>query len=372
MNVLLFRVISSSLFSIPTLVIEGVASSIAVGLVFALFFSIVVTSRFVLDDETLVDDLRRLATIVDLDEFAYSPHDTDDVRRYYAATTFRDYRLLEWFTGSDAMHTELESMSSTTAVPKHLRQLVYALKHLPPPSLSGAEPAKVLEVGFGKGTNTLFLAETLRSSGILFFGMDVVPEHVRHAEERARRASEERVVFRLGDATSVPSELRANAYDLVFGIESLCYLDTEDKREKFFEFAESRVRPGGRLVVVDGFRPDDFDAYTPDAKKAMELAESGMRIRRMPSMRDWKEVSVRHGFVVTDEVDLTTKALPFWTKGWRVGRALLVFALPLVSRYRASGRRRTETFANLVSVCTTAHAMRSGTARYGALVMEKE
>ena len=41
-------------------------------------FPAVVASRFELDDETLEDDLRRLATIVDLDAFASSRHDVED------------------------------------------------------------------------------------------------------------------------------------------------------------------------------------------------------------------------------------------------------------------------------------------------------
>lgn len=97
-----------------------------------------------------------------------------------------------------------------------------------------------------------------------------------------------------------------------------------------------------------------------------------MRLRRMASAREWKTLASRRGFVVVDEVDLTGEAIPFWTRGWRVGRALLVFARGLVARYRASDPARAETFANLVSVCTTAHAMRKGAARYAALVLERE
>lgn len=338
-------------------------------------FPVIVASRFALDDETLADDLRRLATIVDLDAFAAESRDDAAVGNYYAATTFRDYRFLARFVGSDAMHTRLESTTSSYFPVECPRQVLHALTHVTPPSRSREEPRKVLEIGFGKGVNTAFLAATTAgSSGVRFFGLDLVPEHVEHAR---RVVEDRRVSLFLGDATNPPSELRENGpYDLVFGIESMCYLDTEKKMDDFFAFAETHVKPGGRIVVVDGFRPDDFDEpdahYSSNARRAMELAESGYRLRRMASMEDWKTVSSRHGFVVVDEIDLTAEALPFWTKGWRVGRALLVFALPLVSWYRASAHRRTETFANLVSVCTTAHAMRSGTARYGVLAFEKE
>lgn len=346
------------------------------------FFPVVVASRFALDDETLDDDLRRLESIVDLDAFAASRHDVDDVKRYYAATTFRDYRLLARFVGSDAMHTRLEKKGGNPpSTPPRLRghggfeggnplpQVHRVLTHVPFPPRLDEEPGRVLEIGFGKGVNTAFLASA--SPSTRFFGLDVAPEHVEHAKKITENAS-----FFLGDASNPPPEVRANGpYDLVFGIESMCYLDTEKKMDDFFAFAETHVKPGGRIVIVDGFRPDDFDdrdAYSSNARRAMELAESGMRLRRMPSKRDWKTVSSRRGFVVVDEVDLTEEALPFWTRGWRVGRALLVFARGLVARYRASDPTRAETFANLVSVCTTAHAMRTGTARYAALVIERE
>ena len=345
-------------------------------------FPAVVASRFELDDETLEDDLRRLATIVDLDAFASSRHDVEDVRRYYAATTFRDYRLLARFAGSDAMHTPLQKKGGNPPLtPLHLRghggfeggnpppQVHRVLTHVPLPSGLGEEPGRVLEIGFGKGVNTAFLASA--SPSTRFFGLDVAPEHVEHAKKITENAS-----FFLGDASRPPPEVRANGpYALVFGIESLCYLDTKKKMESFLAFAETNVEPGGRIVIVDGFRPDDFevrDAHSSNARFAMRLAESGMRLRRMASAREWKTLASRRGFVVVDEVDLTGEALPFWTRGWRVARAVLVFARGLVARYRASDPARAETFANLVSVCTTAHAMRKGTARYAALVLERE
>ncbi len=344
-----------------------VASVAIASTVMMIGFPFYASRLFALDAETLADDLSRLGEIVDLEAFAESRVDANDVRRYYAATTFRDYELLARVVGSSAMHTRLESSILPEERPT---QMLHVLTHAPPPSSSGADPTRILEVGFGKGVNAAFLKATAGASGTTrYVGVDLAPDHVDHAR-RVHETDDFR--FYLGDARNPPDAARdGGPYDIVFGVESMCYLDTDEKMEDFFSFAETRVRSGGRIVIVDGFRADDFDAHSPNARLAMRLAERGMRLGRMPSRGLWKDVASRRGFVVVADVDLTAEALPFWTTGWRVARALLLFAGALVSRYRASDPARAETFANFVAVCTTAHAMRSGAARYGVLVLER-
>ena len=186
-------------------------------------FPVFVSSRFVLDDETLDDDLRRLGEIVDLDAFASSSVDATDVRRYYAATTFRDYELLARVVGSSAMHTRLESSIFPEERPI---QIFHVLTHAPPPSSSGADPKRILEVGFGKGVNAAFLKATAGASGTTrYVGVDLAPEHVEHAR-RAHETDDFR--FYLGDARNPPEAVRdGGPYDIVFGVESMCYLDTD-------------------------------------------------------------------------------------------------------------------------------------------------
>jgi len=85
----------------------------------------------------------------------------------------------------------------------------------------------------------------------------------------------------------------------------------------------------------------------------------------------WKSLSARHGIAVREDVDLTSEALPFWSKGWKLGHLLLKYAAPLVRRYLGKGGDAAETFASMVSVCMTAYAMALGSAKYGVLVLEK-
>jgi hypothetical protein len=164
--------------------------------------------------------------------------------------------------------------------------------------------------------------------------------------------------------------LRDSRYDVIFGIESFCHMDTDAKLTAFLGFAAEALHPRGRIVIVDGFRTDDFSALDDDVQQAMILAESGFRIMRMPSRATWKALATAHGFDVISETELTMDALRFWTRGWRVAQ-LLLLAPAFLRWYFASSPRRRETGANFMSVVMTAYAMALGSANYGVLVFQK-
>eukprot|EP00740_Mantoniella_antarctica_P013293 CAMPEP_0181385282 /NCGR_PEP_ID=MMETSP1106-20121128/22470_1 /TAXON_ID=81844 /ORGANISM="Mantoniella antarctica, Strain SL-175" /LENGTH=355 /DNA_ID=CAMNT_0023505319 /DNA_START=201 /DNA_END=1265 /DNA_ORIENTATION=- len=302
-------------------------------------------------EHLLLEDLKKLAKITDTDNFANKEYTVEDVERYYTGTTFRDYKLLELATGCNAMHTNLVPSQKLPFLANHLKQLLYVMMNMRNCSL----PSNVLEVGFGKGSNSVFL-RSLKPSGANFFALDVVPAHVKYAKAYAAGLGYDDIEFHLGDASDPPSEITANTYDLIFGVESFCHLDNDKMVEGFLSFASKQLAPGGKIVIVDGFRADNFDQLSTETRRAMELSESGFRIRRMPSKALWKKLSARKGFVSLDDIDLTLESLCFWKLGWKLGHIVL-FLPSLVGRYLRKGGERAETFANLVSVCMTAYAM---------------
>jgi predicted O-methyltransferase YrrM len=320
------------------------------------------------DRAALARDLRWLEKALPLEVYREAEFDSADVVEYYEQTTFRDYRLLELATGCDAMHTELAQKTRLPYRPGQLQQLLYVIAH--------AGSAKtVLEVGSGKGSNSVFLAALLPH--VRFFAVDLVPAHVRHASRAAREAGLDNVAFFLGDACAPPEALAALEFDLVFGIESLCHMDNPEKMSDFLGPAGPRLSAGGRLVIVDGFRTGRFDELEADVREAMNLAESGFRIGRMPSKGDWSALASGGGLRLVQDTDLTPEALEFWTRGWKAARLLTVFP-GLVRWYLGGGgrsgckRRRRETGANFVAVLMTAYAMALGAAEYGVLAFVKD
>ena len=318
----------------------------------------------ILSEETLVEDLtsikKALGTTFIEDEIN-AQYSVDDVIKYYTHTTDRDYKLLELFVGP-GLHSRLELPLGGMDGGTHQSNFILA-------EIRAANARSVLEIGSGRGHCSLFLAQ--RVPDVQFKGVDLTARHVSVALESAKNSNLKNVDFFLGDATKL-SSVKPASVDFIFGIEALCHIDTNEGAANFMKSANKLLRKGGRIVFFDGFRAKRFNKCSANQRKAMKLAECGFKIRAMPSKKLWVDLGIQNNMKVIQDVDLTRHVLPFWILGWRVARIILLF--PRLIRFVLnSSEMGRETVANLLSVATTAHAMRDkGSAEYGYLVLEKQ
>lgn len=119
--------------------------------------------------------------------------------------------------------------------------------------------ASVLEAGCGVGAQTVTLATN--SPGARFTCIDLSPESLAAARERARAASLRNVTFRQADVYALP--FPPESFDHVF----VCFLlEHLSRPREALAMLASRLRPGGTLTVIEGdhgstfFHPDDADA----------------------------------------------------------------------------------------------------------------
>ena len=104
----------------------------------------------------------------------------------------------------------------------------------------------ILDAGCGVGGSSIFLASVL---GCRVTGISLSDRQVLQAVKNAQKKKVGALVdFRRMNfsATEFPDQ----SFDVVWGCESICY--AEDK-EIFIKEAWRLLRPGGRLVVADGF-----------------------------------------------------------------------------------------------------------------------
>jgi len=109
-------------------------------------------------------------------------------------------------------------------------------------------PARVLDMGCGLAATLRSFARRLPSAELT--GITRVPWQVDQATELNRRVGCERV--RIVEGNYERTDFDTGAMDAVYALESSCYAHGADKRHLLTE-ARRLLRPGGRLVVADGF-----------------------------------------------------------------------------------------------------------------------
>jgi cyclopropane fatty-acyl-phospholipid synthase-like methyltransferase len=107
----------------------------------------------------------------------------------------------------------------------------------------------VLDAGCGIGGSSIFLAEEI---GCHVTGISLSERQVTKAKQSAVvKKVEGKVKFEVMNycATSFDD----GSFDIIWGCESICYADD---KEQFIKEAYRLLKPGGRLVVADGFVTD--------------------------------------------------------------------------------------------------------------------
>lgn len=105
---------------------------------------------------------------------------------------------------------------------------------------------KVLDAGCGVGGSSIYLALAIgcRVTGITLSERQV-QQAITHAKQKEIGNLVEFQVMNYSH-TSFPDA----SFDVVWGCESICYADS---KEQFIKEAHRLLKPGGRLVIADGF-----------------------------------------------------------------------------------------------------------------------
>ena len=109
--------------------------------------------------------------------------------------------------------------------------------------------ARVLDMGCGLGATLRSIARRLPTARL--HGVTLVPwqlEQGRHLNQAS--AEGERVALEVGDYEK--TSFASGSFDAVYALESSCYAHGANK-SAFLNEAHRLLRPGGRIVVADGF-----------------------------------------------------------------------------------------------------------------------
>jgi SAM-dependent methyltransferase len=138
------------------------------------------------------------------------------------------------------------------AMLEQMNQEISRRLHLAPESQTSVParvPVRILDMGCGLGATLRSFAHCLPQADL--HGITLIPWQVEKGRLlNQSRPEAERIAIELGDYehTIFPS----NSFDAVYAIESSCYANGVNK-SAFLHETHRLLRPGGRIVVADGF-----------------------------------------------------------------------------------------------------------------------
>lgn len=187
------------------------------------------------------DRLRVMGKYFDLDALLAKNTDNEAVEQYYRKTDFF-YKLVH-DRGGRSIHHGL-SEDGFYHKDDFLAQPRYVGSFLDRPSMN------VLEVGAGRLINSRYLAKEFPSCH--FTAVDLPNRNF------LKNRVPSNVELREGDYNDL-SMFPDNSFDVAFGVETICYAES---KERVYSEIYRVLKPGGRLIVFDGYEPKPQEEMT--------------------------------------------------------------------------------------------------------------
>ena len=168
--------------------------------------------------------------------------------------------------------------------------------------LINESPVKsVLELGCGKGFNSVFLAKKLPE--IKFLGIDITDNHLKIAKRKLHHI--ENLKFTYGDFHKLDFE--DSSFDLIFELESICH--AQDSLQVLSEVYRT-LKNGGLFVLYDGFRQIGFESLADNLIQSAILTEKSLAVNRFEKIDAWLDMATKAGFKLKVKTDLSDAIMP--------------------------------------------------------------
>lgn len=156
--------------------------------------------------------------------------------------------------------------------------------------------AKVVELGFGQGSNIMYLAN--RHPDAQFYGCDLRPLKKKNPPQNIR-------TFQL-NYSELP-QFEDNSIDVVYAIETIVH---NTDKEKIYKEVYRILKPNGVCIVYDYAINADFGSFDPHIQKVIALISKGGASAMIESLEQLNTLYTNSGLTIEQNKDFTWEILP--------------------------------------------------------------
>jgi len=163
--------------------------------------------------------------------------------------------------------------------------------------IQATDAKNVLELGYGWGLNSAFLAR--RNPHVTFEAIDLSNKPLR------RFAKIPNVRFHTGDYHDL-SMFEDNSFDIAFVLEALCY---STNKVHVLREVKKKLRKDGLFIVIEGYQKDCAIPLSQSEDIAWKLISKGMAVEKIECLTD-VENYMQQEYSIAEAEDLSQCILP--------------------------------------------------------------